>query len=106
MFIGIDLGTSNSSLAVFDGDSVVMVPSSLGENLTPSVVRIDARGAIVTGRRAYGFLESDPANTWGEFKRLMGTGERLAFAAAGLNRSDSTGCKTGRGVEFSRCPSG
>ena len=45
MFIGIDLGTSNSSLAVFDGDSVVVVPNSLGENLTPSVVRMDARGA-------------------------------------------------------------
>ena len=82
MFIGIDLGTSNSSLAVFDGDSVVVVPNSLGENLTPSVVRMDARGAIVTGRKAYGFLESDPANTWGEFKRLMGTGDRLPFAAA------------------------
>jgi molecular chaperone DnaK len=83
MFIGIDLGTSNSSLAVFDGDSVVMVPSSLGENLTPSVVRMDARGTIVTGRKAHRFLESDPANTWAEFKRLMGTGERLPFAAAG-----------------------
>jgi len=83
MFIGIDLGTSNSSLAVFDGDSVVMVPSSLGENLTPSVVRMDARGAIVTGRKAFRFLESDPGNTWGEFKRIMGTGERLPFAAAG-----------------------
>ena len=82
MFIGIDLGTSNSSLAVFDGNAVVMVPSSLGENLTPSVVRMDARGAVVTGRKAHRFLESDPANTWGEFKRLMGTGDRLPFTAA------------------------
>jgi len=82
MFLGIDLGTSNLSLAVFDGDSVVVVPNSLGENLTPSVVRMDTRGAIVTGRKAYRFLESDPANTWGEFKRLMGTGDRLPFAAA------------------------
>ena len=82
MFIGIDLGTSNSSLAAFDGESVVIVPNSSGETLTPSVVRMDARGGTVTGRRAYRFLESDPGNTWGEFKRLMGTGERLSFAAA------------------------
>jgi molecular chaperone DnaK len=55
----------------------------LGETLTPSVVRADARGALMVGRRAFRFLETDPANTRGEFKRLMGTGDRLRFEASG-----------------------
>ena len=48
------------------------------------MVRIDAAAATV-GRRARSrrFLESDPANTRGEWKRLMGTAERLPFEAAG-----------------------
>ncbi len=82
MHVGIDLGTSNSTLAAFDGNQVSVVPNALGENLTPSVVRIDARGAVSVGRRAQRFLESDPANTKAEFKRLMGSGERLSFEAA------------------------
>jgi molecular chaperone DnaK len=83
MHIGIDLGTTNSALAVYDGETVSVVPNSQGESLTPSVVRLDARGAWSVGRRAFRFLESDPANTRGEWKRLMGTGERLEFEAAG-----------------------
>jgi molecular chaperone DnaK len=80
MFIGIDLGTSNSTLAVFDGESVTVVPNGLGENLTPSVVRMDARGGVSVGRKAQRFLETDPASVCAEFKRLMGTAEARSFA--------------------------
>ena len=83
MHVGIDLGTTNSVLATFDGTTLAVVPNALGEMLTPSVVRVDARGALLVGRRAFRFLETDPANTRGEFKRLMGTEERLRFEAAG-----------------------
>src|SRR4051794_3086112 len=83
MHVGIDLGTTNSALATFDGTTVAVVPNASGETLTPSVVRIDARGAMMVGRRAFRFLETDPANTRGEFKRLMGTEERIRFEAAG-----------------------
>ena len=82
MHVGIDLGTTNSVLATFDGTTVAVVPNALGENLTPSVVRVDARGTVTVGRRAYRSLETDPANTRGEFKRLMGTDEPIAFEAA------------------------
>jgi molecular chaperone DnaK len=82
MHVGIDLGTTNSVLATFDGTAVAVVPNALGENLTPSVVRVDARGTVTVGRRAYRSLETDPANTRGEFKRLMGTDEPIAFEAA------------------------
>src|SRR4029077_18349712 len=83
MHVGIDLGTTNSVLATFDGTSATVVPNALGEMLTPSVVRADARGTLMVGRRAFRFLETDPANTRSEFKRLMGTGERLRFEASG-----------------------
>src|ERR1700724_1666646 len=83
MHVGIDLGTTNSVLATFDGRSVAVVPNAFGENLTPSVVRVDSRGTVTVGRRAYRALETDPASTRGEFKRILGTEERIAFEAAG-----------------------
>ncbi len=82
MHVGIDLGTTNSALAAYDGTAVRVVPNALGEVLTPSVVRIDARGTSTVGRRAFRHLETDPGNTRGEFKRLMGSAERLAFDAS------------------------
>src|SRR3954462_145065 len=80
--VGIDLGTSNSAIALFDGEVVSVVANASGETLTPSVVRIDARGGRTVGRRAQWGLDGDPANTRGEWKRLMGTGERLPFEAS------------------------
>jgi len=82
LYVGIDLGTTNSTAAVFDGEKVHLIRNSQGANLTPSVVRIDARGGITVGERARRFLDSDPANTRSEFKRLMGTAQALEFAAA------------------------
>src|SRR3954470_20308507 len=80
--VGIDLGTSNSAIALFDGEVVSVVANASGETLTPSVVRIDARGGRTVGRRAQRALDGDPANTRGEWKRLMGTADRLPFEAA------------------------
>jgi len=81
--VGIDLGTSNSAIALFDGETASVVANAAGEPLTPSVVRIDARGGRTVGRRAQRALDGDPANTRGEWKRLMGTAERLPFEWAG-----------------------
>ena len=83
VYVGIDLGTTNSTAAVFDGDKVTLVRNSQGSPITPSVVRIDGRGNVIVGARARRLLESDPDNTRGEFKRLMGSAERLPFEAAG-----------------------
>lgn len=82
-YLGIDLGTTNSTAAVFDGEQVTVVRSGRGSPLTPSVVRIDGRGRWTTGARARRFLESDPENTHSAFKRLMGTEHLLRFAASG-----------------------
>jgi len=86
VYVGIDLGTTNSTLAVFDGSEVTVVHNRQGSVLTPSVVRIDARGNVLVGSRARRFLDADPANTRSEFKRLMGTTHQLEFPAAGVSR--------------------
>jgi len=88
-FLGIDLGTTNSAAALFDGDQVQLVRTSGGGTLTPSIVRLDARGGVTVGVRARRFLESDPKNTRGEFKRLMGTEHKLAFPAAKVEKTPS-----------------
>jgi molecular chaperone DnaK len=87
LYLGVDLGTTNSAACVFDGEQVIPIRGSSGEALTPSVVRIDARGNVTVGSRAYRLLQKDPENTRGEFKRLMGSQHRYAFAAAKLEKS-------------------
>ncbi|MBI5496675.1 MAG: Hsp70 family protein [Deltaproteobacteria bacterium] len=87
LHLGIDLGTTNSTAAIFDGDQVTLVRNASGSTLTPSVVRLDARGNVTVGAKARRFLDSDPQNARAEFKRLMGTDAMLEFAAAGQKRS-------------------
>jgi len=86
LYVGIDLGTTNSAAAVFDGERVSVVRNAQGATVTPSVVRIDKQGRVTVGTRARRFLEQDPSNTAGEFKRLMGTDKALEFPAAGIKK--------------------
>lgn len=72
-FVGIDLGTTNSASAIFDGDSVQVVRDSRGGSLTPSAVYFAKSGRVDVGARAFRQLERDPANARTGFKRLMGT---------------------------------
>lgn len=72
LFFGIDLGTSNSAIACFDGTELSVVPNSRGEGNTPSVVRF-TENSVVVGAKAQNFLFKDPQHTHKEFKRLMGT---------------------------------
>lgn len=87
LYVGIDLGTTNSVAAVFDGETVTAIRNAEGGVLTPSVVRIDRRGNVVVGAKARRLLETDPENTHAEFKRLMGTQHRFEFRAAAAQRS-------------------
>ncbi len=86
LFVGIDLGTTNSAAAVFDGDQVTVVRNAQGGTVTPSVVRVDRQGRITVGTRARRFVETDPSNTATEFKRLMGTGQAIELPASGLRK--------------------
>ncbi len=83
-YLGIDLGTTNSAAAVFDGERISVVRTTQGTLLTPSIVRYDSRGTLTVGAKAAKFLDSDPKNTRAEFKRLMGTASKLDFPAAKL----------------------
>jgi molecular chaperone DnaK len=85
-FLGIDLGTTNSCACISDGKTVSPVRASQGGVLTPSVVRMDAKGNTLIGQRARRYLDSDPDNTRAEFKRLMGTENTLKFAASGAEK--------------------
>ncbi len=86
-YVGIDLGTTNSAAAVFDGEQVTPIRNAQGATLTPSVVRIDSRGNVTVGARARRYLERDSNNTRGEFKRLMGTSQAISFKASSLTKT-------------------
>lgn len=86
LYVGIDLGTTNSAAAVFDGERTDLVRNAQGGVLTPSVVRIDAKGKLSVGERARRLLDQDPQNVRTEFKRLMGSAHTVRFAAAGIEK--------------------
>ena len=86
LYVGFDLGTTNSAVAVFDGERTQVVRNATGAAVTPSVVRVDRSGRVTVGQRARRFLEDDPANTATEWKRLMGTGRAIEFPAAGTTK--------------------
>ena len=71
--IGIDLGTTNSLAAVWQEGRSRLIPNSLGEYLTPSVVSFDDKGMVYVGKIAKERLISHPEQTASVFKRFMGT---------------------------------
>ena len=71
--IGIDLGTSNSLAACFQGDRPVIIPNIFGEELTPSVVSVDENGEVFVGRIAKERLLTHPEMTAAVFKRSIGS---------------------------------
>lgn len=86
-YVGIDLGTSNSSCALFDTTTIHVIRNSQGGNLTPSIVHINAKGLITTGSKAARYLRRDSANIQSGFKRLMGTEQHFDFPAAALEKT-------------------
>jgi len=74
-YLGIDLGTTNSAVAIFTDGKVNSLLNARGEVNTPSVVRITNKGVVV-GAKAQRHLYTDIKNTFKEFKRLLGTQEQ------------------------------
>ncbi|MCW1883706.1 Hsp70 family protein [Luteolibacter flavescens] len=77
--IGIDLGTTNSLVAVFENGHPRVLANELGEELTPSVVAVAEDGRLLVGRAAKDRLVSDPASGMACFKRDMGTPAKYRF---------------------------
>ncbi|MPS70982.1 MAG: molecular chaperone HscC [Novosphingobium sp.] len=73
MLIGIDLGTTNSAVAIWRDGEATLVPNALGELLTSSAVSIEKSGQAWIGRSALDRLANQPQDTASSFKRLMGT---------------------------------
>jgi molecular chaperone DnaK len=87
MYIGIDLGTSNSAIAgIVDGEARVFRPADGGEVL-PSVIYVDKRGHRLYGRRASDQALIAPDNVAAGFKRLMGSSTPIEIKGAGLTLS-------------------
>jgi len=77
MIVGIDLGTTNSLIAVWEHGAARLIPNSLGEVLTPSCVSLDEDGSILVGRAARERLQTHPARTAAVFKRYMGSDKSI-----------------------------
>ena len=71
--IGIDLGTTNSLVAVWRDGKSELIPNAFGEFFTPSVVSVDGAGTLYIGKTAKERLISHPECTVSVFKRFMGT---------------------------------
>jgi molecular chaperone DnaK len=70
--IGIDLGTTNSCVAVLDGPSVQIIPNNIGGRTTPSIVAFTEKGERLLGQIAKRQAITNAANTIYAVKRLMG----------------------------------
>jgi molecular chaperone DnaK len=70
--IGIDLGTTNSCVAVMEGKSPKVIPNAEGSNITPSIVAFTDSGERLVGQAAKRQAVTNPTNTIFAVKRLIG----------------------------------
>ena len=75
--IGIDLGTTNSCVAVMEGGEAVVIPNSEGNRTTPSVVAFSKEGERLVGQIAKRQAVTNPDHTIISIKRKMGTAEKV-----------------------------
>lgn len=74
--IGIDLGTTNSLIAVWKDGAAQLIPNKFGEYLTPSIISLDDNNQILVGKPAGARKTSHPDKTAQLFKRAMGSSTR------------------------------
>ena len=70
--IGIDLGTTNSAVAVMEGENVKVIENSEGARTTPSIIAYMDNGEILVGAPAKRQAVTNPKNTLFAVKRLIG----------------------------------
>ncbi len=78
--IGIDLGTTNSCVAVMEGGEAVVIPNSEGNRTTPSVVGVSKSGERLVGQVAKRQAVTNADNTVSSIKRHMGTDYKVTVA--------------------------
>jgi molecular chaperone DnaK len=82
-YVGIDLGTTNSVISSCDGFTSRIWKGPEQNDITPSAIYMDKKGAKYVGVRAYSMSLRDPENSAVLFKRLMGTNTQIHFASSG-----------------------
>ena len=70
--IGIDLGTTNSAMAVYEGNEAKIIANKEGKNTTPSIVAFTDKGEILVGEPAKRQAVTNPKKTIYSIKRIMG----------------------------------
>ena len=88
MLVGIDLGTTNSAVAIWRDGAPQLVPNALGKELTPSAVSIAKGGQTWVGEAALDRMATCPADTVTSFKRMMGTAATVTLAGTTLTPED------------------
>jgi len=77
--VGIDLGTTNSVIAIMEGGEAVVIPNAEGERITPSVVGFSKTGERLVGRVAKRQATTNPERTVSSIKRRMGTDYKVSI---------------------------
>ncbi len=77
--IGIDLGTTNSRVAVIESGNPVIITNAYGARFTPSVVAVTRAGEWLTGELAQRQFVTNTENTVSSFKQYMGTDHRITL---------------------------
>ncbi|MEM5343659.1 Hsp70 family protein [Paraburkholderia azotifigens] len=83
-YIGIDLGTTNSAICAYDGETVRLFKSPDQNDVTPSAIFIDKRNNKYVGKRAYDNAARNPDNAATLFKRFIGTSTPVRLSAVDL----------------------
>lgn len=91
MIIGIDLGTTNSAVAVWQGDKPVLIPNSIGDVITPSAISLGDKDELIVGLAARERQSTHPERTATGFKRLMGTAQDIPLGKRRLRPEELSG---------------
>lgn len=83
-YVGIDLGTTNSAICSYDGETIHLYKSPEQHDVTPSAIFIDKRGNKFIGSRAYNNAARSPGNSATLFKRMMGTSTSIKLPSVNL----------------------
>lgn len=83
-YVGIDLGTTNSAICSYDGETLRLYKSPEQHDVTPSAIFLDRRGNKYVGSRAYNNAARNPENAAVLFKRLIGTSTPITLSSVKL----------------------
>jgi len=92
MIFGIDLGTTNSLIGVWQHDHAQLIPNALQSYLTPSVVGFDESGEVLVGQPAVERMLTPPHLTASVFKRYMGTSRSIEVGRKSFRPEDPYFC--------------